>query len=404
MKKRVWFLRLLSRHLGRQWEKGLLTVLLAALSLIGLTYLQASIQRGQEKIQWLYETVQVEGKILNRDTSYGVGGGFLSGAVGDQLEALGYFSNVEKIIGGAVDVAYTPGGRPLPKGKKQLQQPEEPPVYIACRPLRAYWSAADCLQLLDGSLSVAFFQEGETIENFLEHGEGVLLSVELLTALGAKTGDNVTVVWPGFALDIPISGIFPRTEGLECEVLFPAPYLTKLFAEYEQNWTYCKYRFQIDRTRNRGLRDFCIRAEEILTQAEQVQLLMDDSELTQAIEPLERNLTLLRILYPVMQVLSILLAAGLAALLVLQSAKDVAILRVLGVRRSGAALLLTVEQLLLAIFGLFIGVVLLQLIPALRTPWLFNAGLYLLGSLTGALAASLLRVRKNPLELLQVKE
>ena len=46
--------------------------------------------------------------------------------------------------------------------------------------------------------------------------------------------------------------------------------------------------------------------------------------------PLENSVELMRVLYPVTLVLSLLVAAGIAALFIMTSAKEAAIIRVLG--------------------------------------------------------------------------
>ena len=52
---------------------------------------------------------------------------------------------------------------------------------------------------------------------------------------------------------------------------------------------------------------------------------LQDSELTQAIQPLEKNLSLMRLLYPITQAVAALVSAALAMLLLAQRAKDTAI-------------------------------------------------------------------------------
>ena len=113
---------------------------------------------------------------------------------------------------------------------------------------------------------------------------------------------------------------------------------------------------------------------------------------------------LLKILYPVMRLLSVVLAAGLASLLVMQAARETAILRVLGVRKGRAAGLLTAEQLVLAVMGVLLGAILTMVLGFTTLDWQANALLYILGCLTGAAVCAGIRVQKNPLALLQVKE
>lgn len=130
-------------------------------------------------------------------------------------------------------------------------------------------------------------------------------------------------------------------------------------------------------------------------------LLLRDTELTQAVEPLERNVTLLRVLYPAALALSAGLAAGVAAMLTLQSQGELAILRLLGLARRRTGALAVGEVLIPALLGLLLG-----LAAARIWQWqvLSGAGLLILGSLTGSVGAAAAILRKDPLALLQTKE
>jgi len=129
-----------------------------------------------------------------------------------------------------------------------------------------------------------------------------------------------------------------------------------------------------------------------------------DAEFRMVIVPLEENLHLLRILYPVAQVMSFVLALGLSLLLMLQNAKVVAILRVLGQARYKTRFNLGMEQLLVCLAGVavgFIGVMFMGI--GLGTAGLL-VGIYLGGALLGTLVGVLVISYKTPLELLQVRE
>ncbi len=109
-----------------------------------------------------------------------------------------------------------------------------------------------------------------------------------------------------------------------------------------------------------------------------------DSELTQAIQPLRKNLSLMRLLYPITQAVAALVSAALAMLLLAQRAKDTAILRVLGISRSQTRWMLGVEPVLAALLGAGLGVLVAFLIlgrQALGTSCLISLGLYLAGCL-----------------------
>ena len=131
-----------------------------------------------------------------------------------------------------------------------------------------------------------------------------------------------------------------------------------------------------------------------------------DDELRQIVKPIERTLSLLAVLYPVTIAVSVIIAAGLAVLLVLQSAKRAAILRVLGTTKLQVRLMLSCEQLVLCTGGLLIGLAALLITQgaAYITPPLICAGLYLTGASAGSAFAAVSATKRMPLELLQVKE
>lgn len=64
-----------------------------------------------------------------------------------------------------------------------------------------------------------------------------------------------------------------------------------------------------------------------------------DEELINVVDPLEKNLSLLKVLYQVTFMVSILIAGILAFMMVLRRTLDVAILRVLGVKEKGKVVL-----------------------------------------------------------------
>ena len=72
-------------------------------------------------------------------------------------------------------------------------------------------------------------------------------------------------------------------------------------------------------------------------------------------EPLERALSLMELLYPVVLVLSLLTAAGTAVLFVLMSAKDAAILRIQGTSKLHTTVIFVLQQGLTVLAGLAVS-------------------------------------------------
>jgi ABC-type antimicrobial peptide transport system permease subunit len=124
---------------------------------------------------------------------------------------------------------------------------------------------------------------------------------------------------------------------------------------------------------------------------------------------LEKNITLLEVLYPVVIGVSVLVGAGLCFLMLLQATREAAILRILGTTRRSVRLALFSEPVILSMIGVIIslGITSFLWTTTGQVPigsLLTSAGLYLLGTLIGSISGAIMVTNKKPLELLQVKE
>ena len=124
---------------------------------------------------------------------------------------------------------------------------------------------------------------------------------------------------------------------------------------------------------------------------------------TTNIENVKNNIDLMRTLYPIMIIAVFVIGAFLCGLIIVQTSKDIAIMRVLGTSKRRTRTILVSEQMILCIIGIIAAGIILYLRGTL-TPllWVFAAyaAVILLASITASIAAS----RKNVLELLQTKE
>ena len=136
-----------------------------------------------------------------------------------------------------------------------------------------------------------------------------------------------------------------------------------------------------------------------------LQLHINDDVIHNVVIPLEQNLSLLRILYPIAIGVAFALALGLSLLTMLQSAKNAAIMRVLGKPRAASQFMLCVEQLIVCIAGILLGLLALYIVVAAAgvTPLLL-AGVYLAGAVIGSAIGAFVISMRAPLDLLQVRE
>lgn len=134
-----------------------------------------------------------------------------------------------------------------------------------------------------------------------------------------------------------------------------------------------------------------------------------DEELTNVVEPLEKGLSLLEVLYPITFGLSIIIAGILAFMMVIGRSTDVAILRMLGVKSKEVEWILFRENILLVLIGIIISAIIIIPITINTYPigldkYVMAIGGYLLGTIIGLMLSIGKVTKKKPLEMLQVKE
>ena len=240
----------------------------------------------------------------------------------------------------------------------------------------------------------------------------MLLPASILARLGLQPGDNVMISFKGTMDRYIVAGWYVGSVSDDdaSPILLPLSVLEQIEGA---GLLYSVAEFVLDPAKNRELPEF--RAEMDLRFASghagtiALIFLLWDGELTNVVEPLEKNLHLMAVLFPVTVAVSVLIAAGLAVLLIFQTAKTAALLRILGTTRARARAMLCWEQLVLCLVGLALGLGTLVILrrdvsAVLAGTAMLSAGLYLGGVLAGALFSSISVTNRMPLELLQVKE
>ena len=179
---------------------------------------------------------------------------------------------------------------------------------------------------------------------------------------------------------------------------------------------YSKAQFTLDPSQNRQIDQFQAAVDEIIAGTKSLlplRMVVWDEELRYTVSPLEDSIALMELLYPVVLVLSLLAAAGIAVLFVMTSAKEAAIMRVLGTSRLRSRIMLALQTAFTSAAGLAAGFLGVLVYTARSRPDLFAnlvgasglcAILYLLAAIAGSAASASVVTGRNPLELLQVKE
>ena len=133
--------------------------------------------------------------------------------------------------------------------------------------------------------------------------------------------------------------------------------------------------------------------------------LMDTSEA----DNIYKIYRLIETLYPIAVVIAVLIGAVLPGLIIIQSAKEASILRVLGTTKRRTRVMLIFEQLILCLVGLILAFAILAVVNG---SGIFGVAgfigiycaLHFIGCTIGTTIASIVVTKRKILELLQVKE
>jgi len=135
-------------------------------------------------------------------------------------------------------------------------------------------------------------------------------------------------------------------------------------------------------------------------------VLFFDEELRNMVGAMSQILVLLELLYPVALVLAIVIGTAVFALLMLQAAQNAAIMRVLGASKFRTCVTMCTEQFIVCMSGLILGLGALLLLSwgAGFVALFAVAGIYLAGAMAGSIVGALIITAKAPIDLLQVRE
>jgi len=130
---------------------------------------------------------------------------------------------------------------------------------------------------------------------------------------------------------------------------------------------------------------------------------------TSKIENIRNSIRLMNALYPIVLGAALLIGAFLCSLAILQSSKEAALLRALGVAKAKTRTILSLEQVVLSATGLAFGFCVILGYKgagsaAIARPISLFAALYFAVIIASAAICSILATRRSVLELLQTKE
>jgi len=398
--------RYLLRRILRAPLKSLLTVAVALGFVLALGWIQWTMEKSQTTVNHLYDTTVVEVDIL--ESSSNVGKGIPSETVDVMMKS------------GFVQDAYLEASSIW----KRIRIVQDPPKAKYFDVFYEVWASNQLETIFTDKISEAsveyapgwdenLFTKTWTIEAIEEAGLPAVFPEEFTEELDLRLGDELYLVKDMPIHEFIVAGKYSGqvlSSGYPNTILLP---FSGLEAIEGASLRYKVAQFTLDPSKNRELPSFKTEMEKRFntsgTDQSSVRILFWDEELRSLVSPLEKNFSLLQALYPVTVAVSVLIAAGLCLLLVLQTAKDSAILRVLGTPQEEVRGMLIGEQVLLSWIGLVLGMIILAVLrqepaAAFSGSVLITAGLYFIGALVGAGFGAVSVTHQKPLELLQVKE
>jgi len=444
----LWMIRFVRRHMIRAKGKSLLMTLVALFFVAAIGYLQETILRSEININHLYETTVVNAEIRSSSLvpvmHRGVGNIIAQRTI-EAIKDSNFVRNVYVEAGQEYAVMFrTTEDGGFPENWDEIAGIDLTQSIVLhldmFQPLLAFddmetFLAAHSRNFLDempgtqrvladgrpmGDIEIEFasglsesafvFTEGMPIP--------IILSAQVIAEQELSIGDIVylattlydTRSWTHARAQI--IGVHNRNITHIAPQLLDATFVPQEALEYMLGGGtgYITLAFEIDPTYSREISMIREYLEHITGHPAAgfagLELLLWDEELRMVAAPMEQNLSLLRQLYPAAIGVSILIGLGLSMLLMLQNAKNAAIMRVLGGSLKKSRAVLCAEQLTLCLLGLLLGLCALTVLN-----WGFSvasvmlvAGLYLGGVAIGAFVGAVLVTNRPPLELLQVKE
>lgn len=402
-------LKLLLRWVRRSGLKSFLAIAVAAGFILAIGWLRWMIDRNQAEIDRLYNSTVVQAEILykNPDVPSSLGYGVFGKDVVERVLRSGFVqSTYLEAIDQRTRIGGINGENESYQADIELRGINQADTFFN---IKLQGAAVEYADGWDGNL----FTKTWTAEEIQASKIPAVFPKDFTEQFNLKLGDIVILT---DEYNVSYSYLFAGkySEGYvrsgDNPVIMPISALELMEGE---NILYQVARFSLDPSKNRNLETFRTRMELMLANHNQralpLKMVYWDEELRSVVQPLEKSLSLLQVLYPVNVIVAVLIGLGLNLLLVMQSARDAAILRVLGVSTGRVRGMYSIQQLLLSLFGVFMGlagVAILRSQPAalLEKQLIFGVVLFLGGALLGAMLGVYLITNKNPLALLQVKE
>jgi ABC-type antimicrobial peptide transport system permease subunit len=405
--------RYVLHHLLRSRVKSFLTLAIALVFMLASGWIRQTMERSQVEVDRLYDTTVVEADIIPADRS-DAGSNFV------------YLNTIDSALNsGFVKSSVLEADTIWHKIKKLDSQDVLTgnfPVYAYDSPEAFNSGLADPGALIfTPGWDMNLFAKPRTMEEIQNEGIPALFPANLLEQLQLNVGETVRIAgqssqfyncviigqYSGGRASTGNSNIIHMSITIGDYILIPLSALESMDGSQTK---FTVAHFSLDPKKNRELPQLRADMEKVMqAYGGKLRFVIWDEELRIVLAQLDKNLSLLKVLYPVVIAVSVLIGAGLCFLLLLQATRETAILRVLGTTRTAVRLALIFEPLFLSIIGVILGLGIARFLwmtsdLVLTIPLLTGAGLYLTGVSAGLVIGAISVTNKKPIELLQVKE
>lgn len=406
--------RYIFRHMFRTSGRGALAAAVMIAFSFGLGWMQWSIQENEERISELYDTVEIMGRVLTVSVNVPTTTvGKIPPEVIDFMEETGRFSSFSLRTEDKGSVCSLDDNGQVANMYGTL-------IYAANKPEM-------CEPLMENTEDIQY-AEGYDASVFStprggEDTKPVLLDEAIMEAVGVGLNDTIQVqitkaaTWFSDSVtrteNFKIVGSFRDSSGgvSKYGLLMPMAAYDAIMGS--GNIFYTDAGFTLKTSQNRILSDFKAAMEEIFKYYDEdssveLECYINDDELTQAVEPLQKNNSLMRVLYPIVFGVAAAVTAIICILLILQSYKEAAIMRILGTTQLRIGMILSIERILLCAVGLGLGILVNTAVFGGGTDG-FNADVksavccFAAGAVASVFSAGI-AVRRRPVDLLQVKD
>ena len=417
--------RYVLRQIRRAPLKSALAMALALGFVVALGWMDLTAERSQAEADRLYETTVVEAEIVKSNPSVTVSGAenIINKSTVDAILETGLVQDVylESRLGHSFVAPFAADNADMEYDESRMIRNV---TYYGLNQPEAYCARNGIEITYAPGWDNGIFAEEWSPDNVHKKRLPVVLSANMFAQLGLEFGDEVYIYAEcdqtkegngGSSIGkYLVVGQYTGQASMEGDPVLLG--LSALLAAEERlalEPAYSVAEFVLDPVKNRELSARREELKELVAQpnagALDLTLVLWDEELTQVVGPLEQNVRLMSVLYPVTAALSVLIAIGVSVLLLFQSAREMAALRAMGCTRRRVTGMFSCQQGLLCLLGILLGLVALgALRGGMEGVWkgktLLCAGLYFLGATIGAMVTSTGLGRRKPMELLQIKE